>query len=174
MWLKSLSLPPQTRFPSPVWYPLGWSSLPVISQLVDLLGLNSSTTSNLLSDSPPATSSPFPKIINYYKFGPEQNFYKIMILRIWGYYNPKPFTNKRIFFLTFKRKITFSYILKGIHIHVSRRQPSWQNLCSTHKYKIPNYWLSQIDGLEAGSITYEDPSLLVDRKFVNLAHKISW
>ena len=47
-------------------------------------------------------------------------------------------------------------------------------LCSTHEFKIPSGRISQIDGLEAGSITYEDPSLLVDRKFVYLAHKISW
>ena len=52
--------------------------------------------------------------------------------------------------------------------HVSRRQPYWQKLCSTHKNKIPNGGISQIDGLEAGSITYEYPSLLVSRKFVKM------
>ena len=44
---------------------------------------------------------------------------------------------------------------------------------STHKYKITSGGISQIDGLEAGSITYEDPNLLVVRKFVRttLAHQ---
>ena len=53
--------------------------------------------------------------------------------------------------------------------------------CSTvwiqhiHKYKIPSGG-SQIDGLEAGKITNEDPSLLVVRKFVKptFAHQIRW
>ena len=49
---------------------------------------------------------------------------------------------------------------------LSRRQPSLQKLCSTHKYKIPSGGNSQIDGLEAGKITYEYASLLVVRKYV--------
>ena len=41
---------------------------------------------------------------------------------------------------------------------------------------IPCGGISQIDGLEAGSITYEDPSLLVVMKYVKttLAHQIRW
>ena len=52
--------------------------------------------------------------------------------------------------------------------HMSRRQPYWQKLCSTHKYNILSGEISQIDGLEAGKITYKDPSLLVVRKFVKM------
>ena len=49
-------------------------------------------------------------------------------------------------------------------------------LFSTHKYKIPSCGISQIDGLQAGKITYEDSSLLVVRKFVKptFAHQIRW
>ena len=50
--------------------------------------------------------------------------------------------------------------------HLSKLQPYGQNLCSTHKYMIFYGRISQIDGLEAGKITYEDPNLLVVRKFV--------
>ena len=49
-------------------------------------------------------------------------------------------------------------------------------LGSAHKYKIPSGGISQIDGLEAGKITYEDPILLVVRKFLKktFAHQIRW
>ena len=49
-------------------------------------------------------------------------------------------------------------------------------LCSTHKYKIPSGGNSQIDGLEAGIITYEDLGLLNVRKFVKttFAHQFRW
>ena len=39
--------------------------------------------------------------------------------------------------------------------HLSRRQLYWQKLCATHNNKIPCGESSQIDGLEAGKITYE-------------------
>ena len=38
-------------------------------------------------------------------------------------------------------------------------------LFSTHKYKIPSGGISQIDGFQAGKITYEYYSLLVVRKW---------
>ena len=51
-----------------------------------------------------------------------------------------------------------------------------QKLCSIHKNKILSGGISQNDDLEAGKITYEDPSLLVGRKFVKMifAHQIRW
>ena len=116
-------MPPQTRLPSPVWPCRGWSSLPVITQLVCVFGLKSSTRSNALPENPPATNRPFPEIVNHYEVGPEQNFMIIMIIQhIWGYFYPTPFTTKKKFFFTLKPKITFSHafdhncILKGLHV----------------------------------------------------------
>ena len=47
--------------------------------------------------------------------------------------------------------------------HLSRRQPYWQKLCSTHKTKIPR----QLSNKQ----TYEDPSLLVVRKVDYFHHR---
>ena len=60
--------------------------------------------------------------------------------------------------------------------HRSKLQPYGQKLCSTHKYMILCGGISQIDGLEAGKITYEDSSLLVVRKCVKptFAQQIKW
>ena len=50
------------------------------------------------------------------------------------------------------------------------------SLVSTHKYKIPSCGISQIDGLEAGTITYEYQSLLVVSKCVKptFPQQIRW
>ena len=60
--------------------------------------------------------------------------------------------------------------------HRSKLQPYGQKLCSTHKYMILCGGISQIDGLEAGKITYEDHSFLVVRNFVNMTfdQQIRW
>ena len=49
-------------------------------------------------------------------------------------------------------------------------------LCSTHKYKIPSCGISQIDGLQAGTITYEYYTLLVVKKCVKptFPQQIRW
>ena len=47
-------------------------------------------------------------------------------------------------------------------------------LCSTHKYEIPSGGICQIDVLEVGKITYEDPSLLVVFVKTTFAHQIRW
>ena len=43
---------------------------------------------------------------------------------------------------------------------MSRRQLYWQKLFATHKNKIPCGESSQIDGLEAGKITFKDYHLI--------------
>ena len=51
--------------------------------------------------------------------------------------------------------------------HLSKLQSYRQKLCSTHRHMNLCGGISQIDGLKAGKITYDDHSLLVVRKFVN-------
>ena len=71
-------------------------------------------------------------------------------------------------------KVVLKVVIRMFHL--SKLQPYWHELCSTHKYMILCGRISQIDGLEAGKITYEDHSLLVVRKFVNMTfdQQIRW
>ena len=57
-----------------------------------------------------------------------------------------------------------------------RIQHIWVKLFSNHKYKIPSGGISQIDALEAGTITYEYHRLLVVSKCVNATfpQQIRW
>ena len=69
---------------------------------------------------------------------------------------------RQVFIKCILRNVQNSYVF----VHIGRRY------CG-HGTVTPS---SQIDGLEAGKITYEYPSLLVVRKFVKptFAHQIRW
>ena len=64
-----------------------------------------------------------------------------------------------------KKNIKITLTLIGYYVvpwenHLRRRQLYWQKLCATHKNKIPYGESSQIDGKEAGKITFKDYHLI--------------
>ena len=66
--------------------------------------------------------------------------------------------------------------LKQRKINHSSPPPIGCSMCQRHNHPGKNWnggGISQIDGLEAGIITYEDPSLLIVRR-TKLARQIRW